>query len=89
MAAQNVFAIFGASQPGDLDSLVESTFSDEARKIISGQWLVRTEANQAFEVYNKLFETHEPVRCIIVPAEGYYGFHDKAVWGWIEAAKNG
>jgi len=68
MTAQNVFAIFGSSKPEELDSLIESTFGDNARMINHGQWLVRSEFKNAFEVYEKLFKENDPIHCIILPA---------------------
>ncbi|MGD0960814.1 MAG: hypothetical protein ABSB19_13490 [Methylomonas sp.] len=86
-----VYAIFGALEPEEIDNLVELAFpADNSYQITSGQWLVKSKSNLSAEVYKTLFDGNEPSYCVITSMDGYYGWHDKAVWDWVEAAiKNG
>jgi hypothetical protein len=83
-----VFAIFGARDPKSLDDAVEQAFANRCHKVAEGQWLVSANTTQPAEIYKRLTQ-NGPLSCVIVWAFDYYGWHDKAIWDWIEASKRG
>ena len=88
MATQNVFAIFGAPDPNTLDARVSSAFAGRCTKIGPGQWLVSAATPLAAEVYKAISNQEtDNILCIVTPMNGHYGWQNKAVWDWIEAAK--
>lgn len=89
-AAQNLFAILGSDDPSITD-VVTAAFPDDDRYALpSGDWLVAVATEQAAVVYQRLREAADrDVRMVVARVDRYYGFHDTAIWDWMEAKRSG
>jgi hypothetical protein len=89
---RQVFAVFGARNPQEVDTAVQREFAESSYQIFPGQWLVVADTTLPATVYKRLAKTdqkRDQMVCIVVPMSGYYGWQDKAIWDWIEANKGG
>jgi len=90
MTANNVYAIFAATNSGAIDTRVESVFQKRYR-LAPGQWLVSYSASLPSDVYQAIKNAGGDIQCIVAQLAPslYYGWHDKAIWDWIDGATRG
>jgi hypothetical protein len=83
-----IYAIFGAQNVPALEARIPAVFGKNYR-VGHGQWLVAYQASLPADVYQAMKNQGGDINCIIVQLTQYYGWQDKAVWDWIEAAARG
>ena len=85
--SKSIFAIFGAPDGQTIDKLMAEKYPKEtdSRQLSSGQWLISTAESTPSSVYEHLTDGNDSLYCIVVPVSNYYGWHDAAIWEWIEA----
>lgn len=89
MDKNNVYAVFGNTDSKVIDDAIARAYAEDSYMIAPGQWLIRDNTVQPAEVYKKLMLGEEHTRCVVTRMFGYYGWHDKAIWDWIEASSRG
>lgn len=87
-----VYAVFGSDSDPALAELIKSNFSDSDRlELPSGDWFVVDESQQTSKVFEKINHGRQEgtVSMVVARADRIYGWHDSAIWDWIEDARNG
>jgi len=87
-----VFAVFASEAAKDLADLITKNISDKDRlELPSGDWLVADDNSQTSKLFEKINQGRDEgsVSMIVTRADRIYGWHDSAIWEWIEGARNG
>ena len=79
-----LYAIFGTVATADLDARVTQAFP-EHYPIAPGQWVISYPASLPNDVYQTMKNLGGDIRCIVSSLTYYYGWHDQALWVWMEA----
>lgn len=91
--SKRVFAIFGGLEldSTSLNAAVEKVFGEADRfQLPNNAWLVAFQGSTSSQVYEAIqTELGRGVTCIVVPMEKYYGWHDAAIWQWVESERGG
>ena len=89
-APRAVFALFGATDPEQLKTVVETVYSDTDRLALkTGDWLISASTKQVSQAYEQLASIDGSLKFVIVRVDHYYGLYDTAVWDWIQAKRDG
>ena len=85
-----VYALFGASDAAALEAAVAAKWPDRLHFQIPNGFLVAEQSGQASVVFEKLKGgAGSDFSVIVVRMDDFYGWHDRAIWDWIEGAKRG
>lgn len=87
-----VFAVFASEAANELADLITKNISDKDRlQLPSGDWLVADDTPQTSKIFEKIIQGHDEgsVSMIVARADRMYGWHDSAIWEWVEGARNG
>jgi hypothetical protein len=80
-----VFAIISPKASEALDKAVKAGFPENFYVIAPGQYLVAAPGLVAKEVGAKIGDRGEVGQVLVLPLEGYWGWHRKEMWDWASA----
>jgi hypothetical protein len=86
MEKKIIYSVFGNENTSEIDEAVRDTYPEDSYYIADGQWLIRDASILPEEIHKKLSKPDNKLVCIINKMVGFYGWKNKAVWDWIEAA---
>lgn len=85
-----VFAILGSDDPGMKDAVSKAFKESDRYALPTGDWLVVAATQQSAKVYEDVkAAAGRDVRLIVVRMDRFYGWHDNAIWEWMEAKRSG
>lgn len=89
--AQHVFVVLGAQDPDTLKSVIPVAWKEDERfELPSGDWLVASSSELVAPIYDRIkAAAGTDVTCVVTRLDTYYGWHDRAVWDWIEVHRRG
>ncbi len=84
-----VFAVFASEQADELAQRVIAAFPEDASyQLPNGDWLVAEKTSKASMIYDRIVGEGGDLSMLVARLMRPYGFHDTAIWDWIEAKEN-
>jgi hypothetical protein len=80
-----LFAVIAPGSSEPLQQAIERDFPKSFFEFAPGQFLVKSEGMTAEQMSQRLGANGEAGKFIAISISGFWGFHDKRVWEWLEA----